>query len=45
MKKQRRQYEKRIAALQTGHARHDLVDELARKHLQYAHPNDLVLFE
>jgi len=38
-------YEKRIMLLEQGKTSYDLADELAREQLQYANPDDLVLFE
>ncbi len=38
-------YERRIILLEKGKVSLDMADELARKNLQYAHSDDLVLFE
>ena len=42
---ERKFYEHRIALLEKGNVSADIADELARKNLQYAHPQDLILFE
>ena len=42
---ERKFYEHRIALLEKGKVSADMADELARKNLQYAHSEDLVLFE
>ncbi len=41
----RKIYENRIDLIASNRAKKDLVDELARTALQYADPNDLVLFD
>ena len=43
--RERSYYEGRIQMVNAGSVSPDLADELARKFLQYAHPDDLVLFE
>ena len=42
---ERKFYEHRIVLLEKGKVSADMADELARKNLQYAHPEDLILFE
>lgn len=43
--RERAYYEGRIKMVHAGSVSPDLADELARKSLQYAHPDDIVLFE
>lgn len=38
-------YERRINLVSSGRVSRDLADELARKSLQYAHPQEIVIFE
>lgn len=45
LERERRYYERRIALVEAGHVSRDLADELARKSLQYAHPEEIVIFE
>ena len=45
LKSERKIYEKRIALLQKERISPDLADELARKTLQYANPDEFVLFD
>ena len=45
MKKQRQHYQHRLTLLEKSPPSQDLKDEIARKQLQYAHPDDLVLFD
>lgn len=42
---QRAAYQNRLDQVAPHRAKKDLVDELARKSLQYANPQDLVLFD
>lgn len=45
LQRQRKFHEQHLALLQNERPSTDLADELARKTLQYAHPDDFVLFE
>lgn len=43
--RERQYYERRINLVASGRVSPDLADELARTSLQYAHPDEIVIFE
>ncbi len=45
LQQKRKHYQQRLTLLEKPSTQSDLKDELARQRLQYAHPDDLILFE